>query len=145
MTVAGLSPRARNSARRNRGSRIVAALALGASVDEIAKTENLPRKRIEKLLSGELQNRWLVPLQDYARLQIARLEPIYAKLCARAEKGDPRAVDQILRVFDRLDRYHGFNKAFVAKRPYDNDARARLLAKINLNVARLPQRSGEGE
>jgi hypothetical protein len=101
----------------------------------------LPRKRVEKLLSEELQNKWLAPAQDYARLQIARLEPIYAKLRSRAEKGDLRAVDQILRVLDRLDRYHGFSKAAPRKRPYDDDARARLMAKLNRNLQHLPPRA----
>lgn len=130
--------RASAPARRNRGAEIVAALAMGADLDEIARTEKLSRKRVEKLLSQELQNRWLAPVHDYARLQIARLEPIYAKLRARAEKGDLRAVDQILRVLDRLDRYHGFGKAFATKRPYDESARQKLMAKLNLNLAELP-------
>ncbi len=129
--------------RRNRGAEIVAALALGASLDEIATTEKLPRKRVEKLLSQELQSRWLAPVQDYARLQIARLEPIYAKLRARAEKGDLRAVDQILRVLDRLDRYHGFGKAFATKRPYDDGAREKLMAKLGLKMAQLRTSSDE--
>jgi hypothetical protein len=143
MAVAEKTSRARVSARRNQGSKIVAALASGVSLDEIAETERLPRKRVEKLLSQELQSRWLAPAQDYARLQIARLEPIFAKLRARAEKGDLRAVDQILRVLDRLDRYHGFGKSFNAKRPYGGDARARLLAKLNMHNERLPTLPGE--
>ena len=143
MAAAENVSRARNSARRNQGPKIVAALASGVGLDEIAETEHLSRKRVEKLLSQELQSRWLAPAQDYARLQIARLEPIFAKLRVRAEKGDLRAVDQILRVLDRLDRYHGFGKTLATKRPYDSDARARLLAKLNMNNERLPRLPGE--
>ncbi len=143
MTAAERVSRERTSTRRNKGAKIVAALASGVSLDEIAETERLSRKRVEKLLSQELQGRWLAPAQDYARLQIARLEPIFAKLRVRAEKGDLRAIDQILRVLDRLDRYHGFGKSHVARRPYDGDARARLLAKLNMNNERLPRLPGE--
>jgi hypothetical protein len=143
MASAEQSSRARTSARRARGSKIVAAFAFGAPLDAIAEAENIPRKRVEKLLSEELQNMWLAPAQEYARLQIARLEPIYAKLRSRAEKGDLRAVDQILRVLDRLDRYHGFGKAPPPKKPYDENARARLLAKLNLNLQRLPPPAGD--
>ncbi len=143
MTDVAFATRARKSARRDRGSEIVAALAMGASFAEIARRQKLSRPRLEALLSAELQNRWLAPAQDYARLQIARLEPIYAKLCQRAEKGDLRAVDQILRLFDRLDRYHGFGKALAGRRVYDENARAKLLAKLNMNAERLFPKSGD--
>jgi hypothetical protein len=31
-----------------------------------------------------------------------------AKLAAKAEKGDLPAIDRMLKILDRLDRYHGF-------------------------------------
>jgi len=143
MTDAASATRVRKSARRDRGAEILAALATGTSLAEIARSQKLPRARVEALLSEELHKRWIAPSQDYARLQIARLEPIYARLCQRAEKGDLRAVDQILRLFDRLDRYHGFGKALAGRRVYDENARAKLLAKLNMNAQRLLPTSGD--
>jgi hypothetical protein len=143
MTDAASATRVRKSARRDRGAEIVAALALGTSLAEIARSQKMPRARVEALLSEELHKRWVAPAQDYARLQIARLEPIYARLCQRAQKGELRAVDQILRLFDRLDRYHGFGKALTGKHVYDENARAKLLAKINMNLDRLIPPNGD--
>jgi hypothetical protein len=138
MPTLDASSGARKPARSGLGAKVLDALVTGASVDEIAKAERLAPKRVEKLLRDELQRRWLAPAQDYARLQIARLEPIYAKLKSLAEEGDLRAIDNLLRVLDRLDRYHGFGKRTVSPRGYDENARQRLLAKLNQSAARLP-------
>jgi hypothetical protein len=136
-------PRARVSARRDRGSEILSALTRGTSLAEIAKAQRISRQRVELLLSQELQNRWIASAQDYARLQIARLEPIYENLCGRVQKGDPRAVDQILRLFDRLDRHHGFGKVLAGKKLPDENIRAKLLAKLNMHADRMFPRSGD--
>jgi len=80
----------------------------------------------------------LAPTRDYARLQIARLEPIYAKLETLAEESDLRAIDKLSRVLDRLDRHHGSGKRTVSPRGYDENARQRLLAKLNQAAALLP-------
>jgi len=137
MATHDASPRAEKPARRGLGAKILDSLVMGASVDEIAKTQGLAPKRVEKLLRDELQRRWLAPAQDYARLQIARLEPIYAKLKTLAEDGDLRAIDKLLGVLDRLDRYHGFGKRLMPSRAYDENARQKLLAKLNLSAQRV--------
>jgi hypothetical protein len=141
MSSPDAAPRERKPARSGLGSKVLGALVTGASVEEIAKAERLAPKRVEKLLRDELQRRWLAPAQDYARLQIARLEPIYAKLKTLAEEGDLRAIDKLLRVLDRLDRYHGFGKRIVPSGGYDENARQRLLDKLNRAAARLPART----
>jgi len=138
MPTPDASPRERKSTRSGLGSKVLGALVTGASVEDIAKAERLAPKRVEKLLRDELQRRWLAPAQDYARLQIARLEPIYAKLKTLAEEGDLRAIDKLLRVLDRLDRYHGFGKRTASPRGYDENARQRLLAKLSRPSERLP-------
>jgi hypothetical protein len=132
------SPRVRRPSRSGLGSKILGSLVTGASVEDIAKAEGLAPKRVEKLLRDELQRRWLAPAQDYARLQIARLEPIYAKLKTLAEDGDLRAIDKLLRVLDRLDRYHSFGKRTVLPRAYDESARQKLLAKLSRPAGRMP-------
>jgi hypothetical protein len=137
MPTPDVSSRARKPVRRGLGAKVLAQLVMGASVEDIAKTDGLAPKRVERLLRDELQRRWLAPAQDYARLQIARLEPIYAKLKTLAEEGDLGAIDKLLRVLDRLDRYHAFGKRTPAVRVYDDDARQRLIAKLNKSALRL--------
>ncbi len=102
--------RARKPAPARRGPKILVALVAGESVDAIADKEGLSRKRIETILRDELRRRWVAPIEDYARLQIVRLEAMSAKLAAKAERGDLPAIDRMLKILDRLDRYHGFTR-----------------------------------
>ena len=134
MPLAAQPSRARKLAR---GPQILAALLAGKNLDEIAKEQQLPRKRVEKALRDELQRRWAPAAEDYARLQIARLERMSARLAAKAEDGDPRAIDRLLRVADRLDRYHGFSKFMPAASNDHEGAHERLLALINRAAARV--------
>ena len=134
MPLAAQPSRARKPAR---GPHILAALLAGKNLDEIAKEQQLPRKRVEKALRDELQRRWAPAAEDYARLQIARLERMSAKLAAKAEDGDPRAIDRLLRVADRQDRYHGFSKFMPAASHNYEGAHERLLTMINRAAARV--------
>ena len=134
MPFAAQPSRARKPAR---GPQILAALLAGKNLDEIAKEQQLPRKRVEKVLRDELRRRWAPPPEDYARLQIARLERMSAGLARKAEEGDPRAIERLLRVADRLDRYHGFSKFMPAASNDHAGAHERLLAKINSAAARV--------
>ena len=136
MPLSETPSRVRKPARAKRGPDILAALVAGASVDDIAKAEGLPPKRVEKLLRDELQRRWVAPARDYARLQIARLEAMSARLSTKAEKGDLPTIDRMLRILDRLDRYHGFSKLTTATTDDHAGARERLIAKINAAAAR---------
>ena len=138
MSASASAPaRVRKPARPKPGPRILAALLTGASVEKIAEQETMSPKRVEKLLRDELHNRWVAPAQDYARLQVARLEPILAKLTAKAQKGDIAAIDRILRVLDRLDRYHGFGKLTPVARVHDDEARKRLFERLDRAAGRL--------
>jgi len=138
MPLSETPSRARKPARVKRGPDILAAVVAGASFDDIAKAEGLPPKRVEKLLRDELQRRWVAPARDYARLQIARLGAMSAKLATKAEKGDLPTIDRMLRILDRLDRYHGFSKLTPATNADDYaGAHERLMAKINGAAARL--------
>lgn len=131
-------------ARSSRAKRILASLVAGAAVDDIATAERLTRKRTEGLLRQELRNRWVAPAEDFARLQIARLEQMLLKLLHGLENGDLKAIDRAVRIVDRLDRYHGFTKGKRLPAPYGDEERARLLKKINDVVARLqPEKAAE--
>ena len=127
-----------------RAQRVLASLIAGAGVDEIGATERLTRKRTENILRQELRNRWVAPAEDFARLQIARLEQMILKLLERLQNGDLKAIDRALKIVDRLDRYHGFTKAQRIPEQYDEEDRARLLKKVNEIADRLqPEQPAE--
>ena len=144
MAPAAPTSRARSSAPPTRGQRILAALVAGASVETIAKDEGSSPKRIEKILRDELRRRWVAESQDFAKLQIARLEAMIVKLLERSHEGELGAIDRVLKILDRLDRYYGFGKAPPAPAPYDDNARERLLAKLNRAAVRLKLGPPEG-
>jgi hypothetical protein len=143
MTDANPPARSKRS-RVSRAQRILASLIAGAGVDEISAAERLTRKRTESILREELRNRWMARAEDFARLQIARLEQMLLKLLDRLQEGDLKAIDRAIRIVDRLDRYHGFTKAKRIPEPYGEEERARLMKKVNDIVNRLePQQSAE--
>ena len=94
-----------------RARRVLASLIAGAGVDEISAAEQLTRKRTESMLRQELRNRWMAPAEEFARLQIARLEQMILRLLDGIQDGELKAIDRALKIVDRLDRYHGFTKA----------------------------------
>jgi hypothetical protein len=130
---------ARKPARVSPGPAVLAAMINGVALGEIAKTHQLTPKRVEKLLRDELRKRWIAPAQDYARLQIARLEAIAMPLKDQCKDGNLPAIDRLLKVLDRLDRYHGFTKLAALATPTREDVRARLLKKME-QAARKPKR-----
>jgi hypothetical protein len=143
MTHTNLSTRSKRS-RVTRAQRVLASLIAGAGVDEIGAAERLTRKRTESILRQELRNRWVAPAEDFARLQIARLEQMFLKLLDRLQDGDLKAIDRALKIVDRLDRYHGFTKGARIPEPYGEEERARLLKKINEIADRLqPEQPAE--
>ena len=124
--------------------RVLASLVGGAGVDEISSAERLTRTRTENILREALRSRWVAPAEEFARLQITRLERMIAKLVDRIQQGDLEAIDRALKIVDRLDRYHGFSKAKRLPERYDDEDRARLLKKINEVAERLqPQKPAE--
>jgi hypothetical protein len=130
--------------RTNLAQRVLASLVAGAGLDEIGAAERLTRKRTENILREALRGRWVAPAEEFARLQIARLERMIAKLVGRLQEGDLEAIDRALKIVDRLDRYHGFTKGKRLPEQYGEEERARLLKKINDIAARLqPENPGE--
>ena len=123
--------------------RVLAALIGGAAVDEIMRAERLTRKRTENILRQELRDRWVAPAEEFARVQIARLERMIAKLVDRLQKGDLEAIDRALKIVDRLDRYHGFTKARRLAEQYGDEERVRLLKKLNEVAERLQSQKPE--
>jgi hypothetical protein len=121
----------------SRAQRVLASLIAGAGLDEIGLKEKITRKRTEKILRDELRRRWVAPAQEFARLQIARLDGMILKLIDRVQKGELEAIDRALKIVDRLDRYHGFTRANRGVEPYGEEERERLLQKLNDAASRL--------
>jgi hypothetical protein len=136
MTDANPSTRPKRS-RPTRAQRVLASLIAGAGVADISTVEKLPRKRTEDILRQELRSRWVAPAEEFARLQIARLEQMILKLLKRIQKGELEAIDRALKIVDRLDRYHGFTKAARLTEQYGEEERTRLRNKVNEIVERL--------
>jgi len=118
-------------------ARIVAARIAGRTIEAIADSEGLSRKRVEKLLRDELRRRGVASAADYARLQIARLENLTETLAPLAATGETAVIDRLLKIFDRLDRRHGLGKAAPANDAADEDTRAKLLARLNRMAERM--------
>jgi hypothetical protein len=137
--MASVEEPARKRARANRGPALLAAVINGVSLADIAKSEEMAPKRVEKLIRDELRKRWIAPAQDYARLQIARLEVIATQLKEKSKNGDLPTIDRLLKVMDRLDRYHGFTKLAALSDSSREDMREKLIGKLEQG-ARQPAR-----
>jgi hypothetical protein len=122
------------SGRRDRKTRIFARLRDGWSYEEIARTEELSAERVRAIVSQALEKRAIDDGSDHARLQLERLAPVLRLAADAIQEGDLRAVTPYLKVLDRMDKYR---QAVGTSKPYDDNARARLLAKLNRVAVRL--------
>ena len=75
----------------------------GRSLREIAEAEGLGVRRIQQIVSEELGQRRADPANDYAVLQIARLEQAQ-NASAKIEAGEAAAVPAFLRVIEQLSK-----------------------------------------
>jgi hypothetical protein len=48
----------------------------------------------------------------------------------KAKEGHLPTIDRLLKVLDRLDRYHGFNKLAALSTLSHEDVRAKLIARV---------------
>ena len=135
MTDANLTPFDKPKSLK-RSQRVLTSLVSGASLQEIGAKEKITLKQTEKILRDELRARWVAPSHDFAKLQVARLESMIARLVDRIQKGDLPAIDRALKILDRLDRYHGFARASGAPEPFGEEERERLINKISELAAR---------
>ena len=117
--------------------RMFDALIAGIGLEAISLLEDLPAARVEAILREEIARRWVAPVADFAKIQIARLESLALPVLDRAQAGNLQAIDRALKIFDRLDRYHGFKSANPAVRRYTEADRRKLLDKLNAMAARL--------
>lgn len=111
-----------------RRERIFARLRLGWTYDKIAREEGVTDRRVRQIVADALRRQELDDSTDHALIQRMRLDAAH-ELAARAvDSGDLRAIDSLLKVLERIDRYH---KAGARKAVYDDAARKRLFAKLN--------------
>jgi hypothetical protein len=112
------------------GARMLDQLALGKSIDQIARTRNYTRTRVEKYVRAELKQISIRPACDYAKIQIRRLDALVDRLTEMANGGDINAIDRLLKVLDRLDRYHGFSSRSLPEVVEEANENKRLFRKI---------------
>jgi hypothetical protein len=91
-------------AARTRARRIFARLIGGQSIRAIATTEKLSVRRVQQIVHQELSRRDANPADDYALIQIARLERALDLLGAQIDAGKPAAAHAFVRILDHLDR-----------------------------------------
>ena len=119
-------------ARVMRRGRIFARLREGWAYDEIAREERLTAERVRQIVREALERHPLDEDTDHAKLQLARLQPAMRIAAAAVEEGDVAAIAPLLKVLDRLDRYQ---RAAKAVQVYDDEARKKLMDKINRMAA----------
>ena len=117
-----------------RRKRIFARLREGASYEEIAGEESVSRERIRQIVSEVLQKRSVDSGADHAKLQLDRLTPVMQLAAEAIAAGDVSAITPYLKVLDRLDRYQ---TVAGGHQVYDDEARQKLLDKINRIAANL--------
>ena len=117
-----------------RRERIFSRRRLGWPYAEIAREERLSEQRVRQIVIEALDRQGADLPVDHALLQLVRLESAQAAAAEAVAAGDLRAITPYLNVLERIDRYQNGR---ATKDVYDNEARERLLAKMNRIVARL--------
>ena len=117
-----------------RRKRIFARLREGLGYEEIATEEGVTTTRIRQIVAEVLQKRSVDSGADHAKLQLDRLVPAMQLAAEAVAAGDVTAIAPYLKVLDRLDRYQ---TVAGAHQVYDDEARKKLLDKINRVAANL--------
>jgi hypothetical protein len=115
-----------------RRRRIFASLREGFTYDEIAADEGVSPSRIRQIVSKELQQRGVDSGAEHAKLQLDRLAPAIQLAAEAIAGGDVSAITPYLKALDRLDRYQ---TVATANQVYDDEARKKLMDKINRMAA----------
>jgi DNA-binding CsgD family transcriptional regulator len=111
-----------------RRKRIFARLREGASYEEIAGEECVSRERIRQIVTEVLKKRSVDSGSEHAKLQLDRLAPAIQLGAEAIAAGDVSAISPYLKALDRLDRYQ---TVASAEQVYDDEARKKLMDKIN--------------
>ena len=87
-----------------RAQRIFARLMAGESIRAIAASEALSVRRVQQIVRERLDRRNSNPADDFALLQIARLERALDLIGAQIDAGKPSAAHAFVRIIEQLNR-----------------------------------------
>jgi hypothetical protein len=124
-------PRRTARDREARRIRIMGMFGGGISYDAIARLENLSRERVRQIVAKSLEENGRAPL-DHSLVQMARLEPALQLAARRVAEGDLRAIDRLVRVLDRFDKY---GPKVQQQAESSAEIHERLMAKIDHALA----------
>ncbi len=105
---------------------IVDYLNRGAPVAEIAARIDVGEKRMRAIIGEILARRMPLPPEEFAAIQVSRLNEAMLIAFSAMAPANLKAVDQVVKIVRALDRYHGFVPAarrrlapdsFPARRP----------------------------
>ena len=111
-----------------RRERIFARIKLGWTYERIARDEGVSDRRIRQIVTDALRREELDGPTDHALIQRMRLDRAHELAAQAVDAGDLRAIDTLLKVLDRIDRYR---KAGMRQALYDDAARKRLFDKLD--------------
>jgi hypothetical protein len=111
-----------------RWRRVFSRLREGFTYDEIANEEGVSSSRIRQIVTEQLQKRAVDSGADHAKLQSDRLAPAVQLAAEAIAAGNIAAINPYLKALDRLDRHQ---TVAGANQVYDDEARKKLLDKIN--------------
>jgi len=89
---------------RKRAQRIFSRLIGGQSIRAIAVSESLSVRRVQQIVREQLDRRDANPADDFALLQIARLERALDLIGGQIDAGRPSAAHAFVRILDHLNR-----------------------------------------
>jgi hypothetical protein len=92
-----------SSEEHRRARKIFARLIAGDSIRAIATSENLSVRRVQQIVRERLDRRDANPADDFALLQIARLERALDLIGAQIDAGKPSAAHAYVRILDHLN------------------------------------------
>ena len=120
--------------RQARRERIFERIRRGLSYDEIARKEGLSVQHVRRIVVQALKEREAHSVADHAKLQLDRLGLALLITSKAVADGERTAVAPFLKALDRLDRYHKLAREHQEE---NDDARRKLIAKINFAAANL--------
>jgi hypothetical protein len=138
-----LTPEAQKRARR-----IFARLIGGQSIRAIAAAEKLGVRRVQQIVRQQLERRNANPADDYALLQIARLERALELVGAQIDAGKPAAAHAFVRILDHLNRLAPERlrlRAFALRVGDEVDQMAEQLDRLDAARETLASREAEGD
>jgi hypothetical protein len=87
-----------------RARRVFARLMAGESIRAIAAAKTLSVRRVKQIVREQLDRRDANPADDFALLQIARLERALDLIGGQIDAGKPSAAHAFVRILDHLNR-----------------------------------------